>query len=457
MNDNISTVIVVALAAIILIAIAYLQKKKVSFNKLVVIGLITGIVFGVGVQLIFGAKSKVATNATDWISIVGNGYISLLQMLVIPLILISLISAFTKLKTSEKFGKITGNILFFLLSTTAVAALIGFISVAVFHLQGAAFARGTASKDNLAFLQQHQNTLNKLSVPQKIVSLLPQNIFADLAGTRATSTIAVVIFSMLVGFAFMWLKDNKPDAAKVFASGTNALDQILGRIVKIIINLTPYGIFSLMTQTVAVNSIKTIEGLAIFIVAVYFALILVLIGHTIILLVNRINPITYYKKVWPTLLFAFTSRNSAGALPMNVETQTKKLGVDQAIADFSASLGLSIGQNGCAGIYPAMIATITAPIVGINIFSFKFILTLILVVTISSFGVAGSGGGATFASLIVLGTLNLPIGVMAIVLAIDPIVDMGRTAINVNDSILAGLITSKRMNLLDKKTLVKKQ
>jgi hypothetical protein len=183
----------------------------------------------------------------------------------------------------------------------------------------------------------------------------------------------------------------------------------------------------------------------------------VLIGHTIILLVNRINPITYYKKVWPTLLFAFTSRNSAGALPMNVETQTKKLGVDQAIADFSASLGLSIGQNGCAGIYPAMIATITAPIVGINIFSFKFILTLILVVTISSFGVAGSGGGATFASLIVLGTLNLPIGVMAIVLAIDPIVDMGRTAINVNDSILAGLITSKRMNLLDKKTLVKKQ
>lgn len=212
-----------------------------------------------------------------------------------------------------------------------------------------------------------------------------------------------------------------------------------------------------MTQTVAVNSIKTIEGLAIFIVAVYFALILVLIGHTIILLVNRINPITYYKKVWPTLLFAFTSRNSAGALPMNVETQTKKLGVDQAIADFSASLGLSIGQNGCAGIYPAMIATITAPIVGINIFSFKFILTLILVVTISSFGVAGSGGGATFASLIVLGTLNLPIGVMAIVLAIDPIVDMGRTAINVNDSILAGLITSKRMNLLDKKTLVKKQ
>lgn len=138
---------------------------------------------------------------------------------------------------------------------------------------------------------------------------------------------------------------------------------------------------------------------------------------------------------------------------MNVEVQTKGLGINRAIADFSASFGLSIGQNGCAGVYPAMVAAITAPVVGIDIVSVKFIVTLVIVVTIASFGVAGSGGGATFASLIVLGTLNLPVGVMGIVLAIDPIIDMGRTLINVNDSILAGLLTAKRTKLIDEKIL----
>lgn len=94
--------------------------------------------------------------------------------------------------------------------------------------------------------------------------------------------------------------------------------------------------------------------------------------------------------------FAFTSRSSAGALPLNIETQTKALGVDDATANFAGSFGLSIGQNGCAGVYPAMLATIVAPTVGIDVFSLQFILMLVAVVTISSFGVAGVGGGATF-------------------------------------------------------------
>ena len=96
--------------------------------------------------------------------------------------------------------------------------------------------------------------------------------------------------------------------------------------------------------------------------------------------------------------FAFTSRSSAGALPLNIETQTKALGVDDATANFAGSFGLSIGQNGCAGVYPAMLATIVAPTVGIDVFSLQFILMLVAVVTISSFGVAGVGGGATFFS-----------------------------------------------------------
>lgn len=159
------------------------------------------------------------------------------------------------------------------------------------------------------------------------------------------------------------------------------------------------------------------------------------------------------KKVFPVLSFAFTSRSSAGALPLNIETQTKALGVDDATANFAGSFGLSIGQNGCAGVYPAMLATIVAPTVGIDVFSLQFILMLVAVVTISSFGVAGVGGGATFASLIVLGAMNLPVAIVGLVISVEPLIDMARTAVNVNDSMVAGVLTSARIHELDRDVL----
>jgi L-cystine uptake protein TcyP (sodium:dicarboxylate symporter family) len=175
--------------------------------------------------------------------------------------------------------------------------------------------------------------------------------------------------------------------------------------------------------------------------------------HLLILVVVKVNPVNYLKKAFPVLSFAFTSSSSAGALPLNIETQTKALGVDDATANFAASFGLSIGQNGCAGVYPAMLATIIAPSAGINVFSLEFILMLTAIVTISSFGVAGVGGGATFASLIVLGAMNLPVAIVGLVISVEPLIDMARTAVNVNDSMVAGVLTSTRIHELDREVL----
>lgn len=133
-----------------------------------------------------------------------------------------------------------------------------------------------------------------------------------------------------------------------------------------------------------------------------------------------------------------------------MQTQNKKLGVSEGIANLSASFGATIGQNGCAGIYPAMLAVMIAPTAGVDPTSWSFILTLIVVVMISSFGVAGVGGGATFASLIVLSTMNLPVALAGLLISVEPLIDMGRTALNVNDSMTAGVITGKVMNEVDK-------
>ena len=177
--------------------------------------------------------------------------------------------------------------------------------------------------------------------------------------------------------------------------------------------------------------------------ASYVAMLLMFIIHGILLFLAKVNPIDYYKKVMPTLSFAFSSRSSAATLPLNIETQTNKLGNNSVIANFSATFGATIGQNGCAGIYPAMLAVMVAPTVGIDPFSFQYIATLILVVAISSFGIAGVGGGATFAAIVVLSTLNLPLALVGLLISIEPLIDMGRTALNVNGAMVAGTLSNK--------------
>jgi L-cystine uptake protein TcyP (sodium:dicarboxylate symporter family) len=229
------------------------------------------------------------------------------------------------------------------------------------------------------------------------------------------------------------------------------------RIVTLVLRLTPFGILALITKVTATSDYVAIAKLGKFVIASYVALIAMFIVHLILLALAKLSPVTYVKKGLPTLTFAFTSRSSAGTLPLNLKTQTKDYGVSDGIANFAGSFGLSIGQNGCAGIYPAMLAVMVAPSVGINPTSPSFILTLILVVVISSFGVAGVGGGATFAALIVLSVMNLPIEIAALVISVEPLIDMGRTALNVSGSMLSGVLTGKATGELDQEVYQKSE
>jgi len=152
------------------------------------------------------------------------------------------------------------------------------------------------------------------------------------------------------------------------------------------------------------------------------------------------------------LAFAFTSRTSAGAIPMSVQTQTSRLGTPDGIANFAASFGATIGQNGCAGIYPAMLAVMIAPTVGIDPMTLSFIIPLLAIIMVGSVGVAGVGGGATFAALIVLSAMDLPVALAGLLISVEPLIDMGRTALNVSGSITAGTVTSRLMGQTDMAT-----
>ncbi|KRG11007.1 L-cystine transporter [Staphylococcus sp. NAM3COL9] len=443
------TILNIVIFMAFLIGLYVMAKRHVSFPKRVFSALGVGIIYGIFIHLIYGVDSTITKQTTDWFSIVGDGYIALLQMIVMPLIFISIVSAFTKIQIGEKFAKIGIYIFMFLIGTVTIAAIVGIVSALVFGLDASSIDLGSAESARGNELASQAKGMTADTLPQQILELLPSNPFLDFTGQRTTSTIAVVIFAAFIGFAFLRVMRKQPESGNILKRGIDALYNLVMAIVTFVLRLTPYGILAIMTSTIATSDFGAIWTLGKFVLASYASLIVMYIIHLLIVTGLGLNPITFVKKTGEVLLFAFTSRSSAGSLPLNVQTQKNRLGVPDGIANFSASFGLSIGQNGCAGIYPAMLAIMVAPAAGVEV-NLQFILAVIGVVIISSFGVAGVGGGATFASIIVLSTLNLPVALAGVLISVEPLIDMGRTALNVNDSLLAGTGTAKLTDNLDK-------
>ncbi|SUT86241.1 proton glutamate symport protein [Actinobacillus ureae] len=421
-----------------------LYKNTQKLGQTVFVGLLLGGVSGAILQN-FYQKSEIDATL-EWVNLVGNGYVRLLQMIVMPLVFVSILSAITRLKQAGSLGKISFSVLSVLLVTTAIAAAIGIAMVYLFDLSAEGLVAGERELAAQGKVAGRVEQVSNLSIPAMLVSFIPKNPFLELTGANPTSIISTVIFSAFLGVAALSLAKEDAALGERIATGVDTLNKLIMRLVRFVIRLTPYGVFALMLKMAATSKWEDIVNLGSFIVASYLAIGLMFLVHGILLFVAKVNPFDYYKKVLPTLSFAFTSRSSAATLPLNIETQTDKLGNNNIIANFSATFGATIGQNGCAGIYPAMLAVMVAPTVGIDPFSLSYVVTLILVVAISSFGIAGVGGGATFAAIVVLSTLNLPIELVGLLISVEPLIDMGRTALNVNGSMVAGTLSNKWLN-----------
>ena len=402
----------IAIFLAIIFLLNLLFKRTQKLGQTVFVALLIGLGLGAIWQTFFDKESLVTL--LDWTNIVGTGYVRLLQMIVMPLVFISVLSAITKLKQAGALGKISVSVLSILLITTAIAAAIGIAMTYLFNLSAEGLIAGERELAAQASVEGRVEKVANLSIPAMIISFIPRNPFAELTGANPTSIISTVIFSAFLGIAALSLRKEDEALGERIAQGVDTLNKLIMRLVRFVIRLTPYGVFALMLKMAATSKWEDIVNLGTFIIASYAAILLMFIVHGILLALFRINPLDYFKKVLPTLSFAFTSRSSAATIPFNIETQTNKLGNDSVIANFSATFGTTIGQNGCAGIYPAMLAVMVAPTVGIDPFSIGYIATLILVVAL-----------------------------VGLLISIEPLIDMGRTALNVNGAMTAGTITNK--------------
>jgi len=426
-----------------LISLLYqLAGKEIGLSKRVLIGLVAGSLFGFYLQAVYGLVSPITAQTLEWTNVIANSYVNLLRMLIMPLILVTMIAAVLRVGEIRSLGKIGGSVIGILIATTMIAALVGIFIASIFGLNAGDLARGAEELARAEVLEARQSGAASQSIPQLLQSFIPRNILADLTDARATSIIAVVVFGLLFGIASLLVSEDDSAHSQRISGFIDTAQAIIMKLVKIVMNLTPYGVLALMTRVIATSDGSAIVTLISFVIASYIAIAIMFAVHALLIGLLGANIKTYFQKVWPVLTFAFVTRSSAATIPLTIRAQIEELNIPAPIANIAASFGATIGQNGCAGIYPAMLAVMVAPTMGVDI-DLGFILSLVLLIAISSFGIAGVGGGATNAALAVLPVMGFPVTVAALLISIEPLIDMARTALNVNGAITTGMITTR--------------
>ena len=417
-------------------------KKKFKFSTRVIISTVLGFVVGIAFQSTLGMVGAeqvpdVIKNVTTAASLVGRGFTSLLKMVVIPLVGLSVYNSIVNSKNNENLRKLTGKSVGYYTVTVAISAIIG-ISVAMMFNLGV----GMKLPEGMEAWTGKGEYKGLVDV---VVSFIPSNIFKAMT---ETSVIGVVIFAAFLGFATNRVSLKKPEKIQPLKDVAAALFTVMTSVTTTIIKIIPYGVAALMFDLTASYGLEVFKNLVTYLIVMFISLVLVVIMQSINLAIHGVKPVAYYKKAMAPLILALTTTSSMGTLPVTIETLEKEVGVSPATANFTATLGTTIGMNGCAGVFPAVIAIMIANMNGIAITP-VFLISLITVIVLGSFGMAGVPGTAYIAATVVLGGMGLPFDPVAIVLPIDSIIDMGRTAVNVNGAMTISTVVDKEMGSFD--------
>lgn len=419
-----------------------LEKAGLNFSKRMLISTAAGLILGVVIQFIAGFPSssgdvKWIGEVTKWYGLVGNGFMDLLKMLVVPLVFISMLRVIITMDDNKSLGKITFKSISVLLGTTAIASIVAIIVGNIFKL--GVGVEGIQSKAEMKEIVPFVDTIR---------GLLPSNPIKAMADANI---VAVVIFAAFLGIAIRKLNKTNKEVIKPAIDIIEAFYNIMTSVARIVIRFMPYAVLPLLANTIASNGLSAITNVISFIVALYVSVILVFIIHLIIVSLNGLNPIQYLKNVTEPLVLAFTSESSLGTLPVTIETLNKNLGVEKGIASFAGSLGANMGMNGCAAIYPALMAITIANMSGTTM-DFSFYAMLVITIIISSFGIAGLPGTAIMSVSVVISGMGMGsfFPLAGGILAIDPILDMARTALNVDGAMVSAVTVAKSFNELEK-------
>ena len=444
MISDIKTIVfLVILAALFYLIHVLYHKKHMDFAVVVMVGTGLGLVLGLVMQFVAGfpdapMETAFIAETTTWYNLFGNGYIRLIQMIVVPLVMFSILQVVINMGQGKTMGQLVKKTLIVTMGMVAVSAITGIVIGLLLGVGkgGAIITEGSTAKDITP-------------IATTIRNLIPNNIVGAMVNSNI---IGLVIFSAFLGLAIWWIKYESEEAAKPLYDFINAFHKAMINMALLILDYMPWAVMALLANTIAQRGLSSILEVGKFIGALYIAAVVQFIIQLVLLAVNGLNPMAYMKKSFATMLLAFTSRSSVGCLPMTIETLTKKLGVDQGTASFVAGFGTTAGMQGCAGIFPSLLIIYVCNVTGTPIDVTMIIMT-IFVVAIGSLGIAGIPGTATMAASVGLSGVGMgaQFAMISPILAIDPIIDMPRTMLNVTGSITNAIVVDKLMGTFNEK------
>ena len=398
-------------------------KQHSNLNTLVMFAIISGITFGIILPEI-ALQQKV----------LGAAFVSLLKMLVVPLVFASIFSAVSGLGTLEQLKNIGLKTIFLYVLTTALSVLLAIIAMNVFNIGEVISSQGLEYKK--------ASEVAEFSAQAMLLSFIPTNIFKALA---SGDLMKVIIFGILLGIATLFLDKKEHQLLLNFST---ALTNAMLKIAEWVIKLTPIGVFSLISYVVAVQGIDVIIGLWKYILLVLGVLIIhgTITLPTVLSLATKINPYTYLNAIREVPLMAFSTASSAATLPVSMKVAQEKGGVSKESAAFVLPLGATVSMDGTAA-YLTIAVMYIANLSGV-VLSFGDQLLLGITVVALSVGVAALPSASLVMMVVILNEIGLSVEYLAIIVAVDRILDMARTSVNVTSD----MVVTKAVDILSKKS-----
>lgn len=419
-----------------------------SLTNKILLGMVLGILVGIGFNLILALPDPKAVPSSElgkWIQlnlingvfdVVGQIFVASLKLLVVPMVFVSLVCGAAALGGHSRMGVMAGKTLGLYIFTTAAAIALAII-FAVFFQPGVGIQVG---------VDANYVAPPSPSIKETIIDIIPDN---PLAAMVEANMLQVIVFSILFGLA---IAKTETTAGKIVLNFFDNLNAVILRMVMLLMNLAPYGVFCLLVKLFATLGVNGIVDLAKY----FFLVLVVLFVHglfvygSLLKLLTGLNPLIFFRKMWKVMVFAFSTSSSNATLPINLRTVEHDLGVDNKVASFSVPLGATINMDGTAimqGVATVFIAQAYQIDIGITGY-----LMVILTATLASIGTAGVPSVGLVTLAMVLQSVGLPVEGIAMIIGVDRFLDMVRTAVNVTGDAVVSVIVAKSEDVLNEET-----
>lgn len=414
-------------------------KKKMSLTNKIFIGLILGLIVGVIFNVLIPHSYVRDTVFVDGIFLViGNGFIKLMKMLVVPLVFCSLVCGASSIGDTKSLGKVGGKTIVFYLCTTALAVS---VAIGVSNIINPGIGLDMSSIKAADSVVSSDGT----SIVDTILNIIPDNPFASLAnGTM----LQVIFFALIVGI----LLAKMGERAELISNLMNQFNELMMEMTTLVMNLAPVGVFCMISKTFANLGFDAFLPLLKYMLSVVTSLgvQLFFVYMLLLFLFTRLNPFKFLKKFFPVMAFAFSTSTSNATIPMNIDTLEEKIGVSRKISSFTIPLGATINMDGTS-IMQGCAVVFAAQAYGIDLGP-REILTVIATATLASIGTAGIPSVGLVTLSMVFASVGLPIEAIALIMGIDRILDMLRTAVNITGDAVCTTVVAYQNKEFDKKT-----